>query len=233
MKYETLRESCALANKQLPATGLVDITFGNVSVYDPEEGVFAIKPSGVDYDKLTAKDIVVLDLEGVVVAGKLRPSSDTPTHRYLYRSFGDKGVRSVVHTHSRTAVAFAQAAIDIPYYGTTHCDYFNGPVPVTRTMTQEEVEGEYEWETGKVIAECYETVSPMEIPAVLVRNHGPFAWGPTPEKALETAFALEVISEIAWKTFQLNPKAPTAPDYLLNKHYSRKHGSNAYYGQEA
>jgi len=233
MKYEALREQCALANKQLPATGLVDITFGNVSVYSPDEGVFGIKPSGVDYDQLTAKDIVVLDLEGEIVAGKLRPSSDTPTHRYLYRAFGEQGVRSVVHTHSRTAVAFAQAAMNIQHYGTTHCDYFNGPVPVTRTMTQEEVEGEYEWETGKVIAESYTSISPMEVPAVLVRNHGPFAWGPTPEKALEIAFALEVISEMAWKTRMLNPQAPTAPDYLLNKHYSRKHGSNAYYGQES
>ena len=229
MSHQSIKEECLKANLDLPKTGLVDLTFGNVSVADPERRVFAIKPSGVDYDKLTADDMVVLDYEGNIVEGTLRPSSDTPTHRHLYLNF--PGIRSVVHTHSRSAVAFAQAGIDLPCLGTTHCDYFHGPVPVTRTMTPAEVAGEYEWETGKVIVERFAGSNPLDVPAVLVRNHGPFAWGPSAAKAVETALALEIVADMAIKTLSLNPAAKAAPAHLLEKHFSRKHGPSAYYGQ--
>ena len=229
MSHQSIKEECLKANLDLPKTGLVDLTFGNVSVADPEHRVFAIKPSGVDYDKLTADDMVVLDYEGNIVEGTLRPSSDTPTHRHLYLNF--PGIRSVVHTHSRSAVAFAQAGIDLPCLGTTHCDYFHGPVPVTRTMTPAEVAGEYEWETGKVIVERFAGSNPLDVPAVLVRNHGPFAWGPSAAKAVETALALEIVADMAIKTLSLNPAAKAAPAHLLEKHFSRKHGPSAYYGQ--
>ena len=227
--YQAIREECLVANLDLPKTGLVDLTFGNVSVADPERRVFAIKPSGVDYDKLTAADMVILDYDGNVVEGSLRPSSDTSTHRHLYLHF--PGIRAVVHTHSRSAVAFAQAGIDLPCFGTTHCDYFNGAVPVTRGMTPGEVGGEYEWETGKVIVERFDGIDPLEVPAVLVRNHGPFAWGPSAAKAVETAQALEIVADMALKTLSLNPSASPAPAHLLAKHFSRKHGPSAYYGQ--
>lgn len=227
--YLSIREECLAANLALPKTGLVDLTFGNVSVADPERRVFAIKPSGVDYDKLTAGDMVVLDYEGNVVEGTLRPSSDTPTHRHLYLHF--PGIRSVVHTHSRAAVAFAQAGRDLPCLGTTHCDYFNGAVPVTRGMTPEEVAGDYEWETGKVIVERFTGLVPLDIPAVLVRNHGPFTWGPSAAKAVETAQALEIVADMAIRTLTIDPTAIPAPDHLLHKHFHRKHGPKAYYGQ--
>lgn len=229
MSYQSIKEECFEANLALPKTGLVDLTFGNVSVADPERRVFAIKPSGVDYDKLTADDIVVLDYEGNIVEGTLRPSSDTPTHRCLFLNF--PGIRSVVHTHSRSAVAFAQAAMELPCLGTTHCDYFHGAVPVTRAMTPAEVAAEYEWETGLVIVECFSGINPLDIPAVLVRNHGPFTWGPSAAKALETALALEIVADMALKTLALNPAAAAAPPHLLNKHFLRKHGPSAYYGQ--
>lgn len=229
MSYQSLKEECLQANLDLPKTGLVDLTFGNVSVADPERRVFAIKPSGVDYEKLTAADMVILDYEGNIIEGNLRPSSDTPTHRHLYLRF--PGIRAVVHTHSRSAVAFAQAGIDLPCLGTTHCDYFHGPVPVTRTMTPEEVSGEYEWATGKVIVERFADLDPLHVPAVLVRNHGPFAWGPSAAKAVETALALEIIADMAIKTLSLNPSATPASEHLLDKHFSRKHGPSAYYGQ--
>ncbi|MES2921596.1 MAG: L-ribulose-5-phosphate 4-epimerase AraD [Verrucomicrobiota bacterium] len=229
MSYQSIKEECLAANLALPKTGLVDLTFGNVSVADPQRRVFAIKPSGVDYDKLTADDMVILNYEGNIIEGELRPSSDTPTHRCLFLNF--PGIRSVVHTHSRSAVAFAQAALDLPCLGTTHCDYFNGPVPVTRTMTPSEVGGEYEWETGKVIVERFAGLNPLDVPAVLVRNHGPFAWGPSAAKAVETALALEIVADMALKTLSLNPSAASAPPHLLQKHFFRKHGANAYYGQ--
>lgn len=229
MSYQSLKEECLAANLALPKTGLVDLTFGNVSVADPERRVFAIKPSGVDYEKLTADDMVILDYEGNILEGSLRPSSDTPTHRCLFLNF--PGIRSVVHTHSRSAVAFAQAGTDLPCLGTTHCDYFNGPVPVTRTMTPSEVGGDYEWETGKVIVERFSGLNPLDVPAVLVRNHGPFAWGPSAAKAVETALALEIVADMALKTLSLNPAAAPAPAHLLEKHFFRKHGANAYYGQ--
>jgi L-ribulose-5-phosphate 4-epimerase len=231
MSYQALKEECLTANLDLPKTGLVDLTFGNVSVADPERRVFAIKPSGVSYGELRSSHIVVLDYDGKILEGDLRPSSDTPTHRHLYLNF--PGIRAVVHTHSRNAVAFAQAGRDLPCLGTTHCDYFNGPVPVTRTMTPAEVSGAYEWETGTVIVERFAGLNPLEVPAVLVRNHGPFTWGPTGAKAVETALALEIVADMALKTLALDPSAPPAPDHLLAKHFFRKHGPGAYYGQPA
>ncbi len=232
MKHQAIREECCKANKLLPATGLVDLTFGNVSVLDLDTGVFAIKPSGVDYDQLTPADMVIVDLEGKVVEGELRPSSDTPTHCHLLKVFSKFGIRSVVHTHSRNAVAFAQAGKSIPCLGTTHCDYFNGSVPVTREMIQSETCGDYELETAKVILEAFQTIKPEEVPAVLVQHHGPFAWGKTAAKAVETAQALEIVADMALKTFQANPNVSGVPSHLLEKHFNRKHGSGAYYGQE-
>jgi L-ribulose-5-phosphate 4-epimerase len=231
MSFESLKQECLAANLDLPKTGLVDLTFGNVSVADPDRRVLAIKPSGVSYDELRSSHIVVLDFDGNLLEGELRPSSDTPTHRHLYLRF--PGIRSVVHTHSRNAVAFAQAGVDLPCLGTTHCDYFHGSVPVTREMTPEEVAGEYEWETGAVIVERFQGIDPLEIPAVLVRNHGPFAWGPTAAKAVETALALEIIADMALKTLSLRAAAPAAPQHLMDKHFFRKHGPGAYYGQKS
>ncbi|MEM6820729.1 MAG: L-ribulose-5-phosphate 4-epimerase AraD [Verrucomicrobiota bacterium] len=231
MNYETIRKDCCQANKALPETGLVDLTFGNVSVFDPSAKVFAIKPSGVPYDQLTPESMVILDLEGEIIEGSYRPSSDTPTHRYLFKQWHAGGLTSIVHTHSRNAVAFAQAAQAIPCLGTTHSDYFHGSIPLTRTMKSGEVETDYEWNTGKVIAECFEKNDPLMIPAVLVRNHGPFAWGSSAEKAVETAQALEIVSEMALKSLQLRDGAASVPPYLLDKHFYRKHGTTAYYGQ--
>lgn len=231
MNYQSIREECCEANLALPKTGLVDLTFGNVSVLDADAGVFAIKPSGVDYDKLRAEDMVVVDLEGEIVDGDLRPSSDTPTHRCLFRAFAGSGVRSIVHTHSRCAVAFAQAGREIPCLGTTHADHFYGSVPVTRAMSVEEIGGEYEWETGKVIVECFADLNPMDVPAVLVNDHGPFAWNVTAAKAVEYALALEVAADMALKTFSLSPDQAPVSSALLDKHFLRKHGKNAYYGQ--
>ncbi len=233
MNTKAIREACCEANLALPKTGLVDLTFGNVSVLDPDAGVFAIKPSGVPYGQLKPSDLVVLDLDGNVVEGTLRPSSDTPTHRCLFRAFADGGVRSIVHTHSRCAVAFAQAGRDLPCLGTTHADHFDGPVPCTRWMTPEEIQGDYEWNTGEVIVECFKAakISPAHSPAVLVRGHGPFAWGPSASKALENAEALEICADMALKTLALSPDAPVLPNALLRKHFDRKHGEGAYYGQ--
>lgn len=208
------------------------MTFGNASVFDPNERVFAIKPSGVSYSEMQPKDMVVVGLDGTVLDGDLRPSSDTPTHRCLYLAFEKLGVRSIVHTHSRNTVAFAQAALPIPCLGTTHSDFFDGPVPVTRVMTSDEVNGEYEWETGNVIVEAFEKLDPMRMPAVLVNGHGSFAWGKSGSKAVEHGFALEVVADMALKTLSLNPKANPVSDYLLSKHFDRKHGDTAYYGQK-
>jgi len=233
MKYADIREECLAANMTLSKSGLVDLTFGNVSVYDARAGVFAIKPSGVAYDKLTAEAMTVVDLDGDIVEGTFKPSSDTPTHRKLYASFGTKGVRSIVHTHSRNAVAFAQAGVEIPCLGTTHADFFRGAIPVTRTMTHDEVAGGYEWETGVVIVECFANLDPLEMPAALVRNHGPFAWGVSGEKAVECALALEIAADMALKTLSLSPLAIEAPQYLVDRHFLRKHGAGAYYGQKS
>lgn len=231
MNFQSIREECLEANLALPKTGLVDLTFGNVSVLDVEAGVFAIKPSGVDYAALRLQDIVVVDLEGETVDGNLRPSSDTPTHRCLFRAFAGSGVRSIVHTHSRCAVAFAQAGREIPCLGTTHADHFYGSVPVTRAMTAAEIGGEYEWETGKVIVERFANLNPMDVPAVLVNGHGPFAWNVSGSKAVEYALALEVAADMAIKTLALSPHQAAVSSALLDKHFLRKHGNNAYYGQ--
>lgn len=231
MKTKSIREACYEANLALPKTGLVDLTFGNVSVLDFDAGIFAIKPSGVDYAELRPEDMVVLDLEGNVVEGRLKPSSDTPTHRCLFQKFGQTGVRSIVHTHSRCAVAFAQAGREIACFGTTHADHFYGAVPVTRAMTPAEIGGDYEWATGKVIVERFAELNPREIPAVLVRGHGPFVWGVSGAKAVEYALALEISADMALKTLSLSANADTLDPALLDKHFLRKHGKQAYYGQ--
>lgn len=231
MEFACIREICCAANKRLPATGLVDLTFGNLSVFDAAAGVFAIKPSGVDYDQLRPEDIVVLDLDGNRVCGSLRPSSDTPTHRYLLRHWGSKGIGAVVHTHSRNAVAFAQAVRPIPCFGTTHADYFDGPVPLTRDLQGDEIVGDYEWATGAVLVEALATRDPRHCPAALVRHHGPFAWGADADKAIEVAIALETIARMAWQTLSLSPQALPIPQVLHHKHFHRKHGPSAYYGQ--
>jgi len=229
MNYRSLREECCSANVALPKTGLVDITFGNVSVIDRRQGVFAIKPSGVDYEKLTPADMVVVDMEGEVIEGAMKPSSDAPTHRRLFQAF--PSIVSVVHTHSRNAVSFAQAGLGIPCFGTTHADYFYGEIPVTRPMAPEEILRSYEWETGNVIAERFENLDPDQMSAVLVHGHGPFAWGPSGAKAVENALALEIVAEMALKVLQLNPAAQPISPFLLDKHFFRKHGPAAYYGQ--
>jgi L-ribulose-5-phosphate 4-epimerase len=230
-RFADLREECWAANRQLPVLGLADLTFGNVSVIDRANGVFAIKPSGVDYAKLTPADLVLLDLEGKVVEGKLRPSSDTPTHLRLLQAFTT--VRAIVHTHSRNATSFAQAGRGIPCLGTTHADYFYGEVPVTRPMTAAEVASAYELETGNVIVERFGKgkLDPENMPAVLVHGHAPFVWGPSGAKAVETALVLEMVAEMARKTLQVNPSAQPISAHLLDKHFKRKHGGDAYYGQ--
>jgi L-ribulose-5-phosphate 4-epimerase len=228
--YRELKEECYEANMALPQFGLADLTFGNASVIDRTRGVFGIKPSGVDYPKLRPEDIVVIDLDGKQVEGKLRASSDTATHRRLLQAF--TGAGAVVHTHSRNAVSFAQAGRGIPCLGTTHADYFYGEVPVTRPMTPEEIKSAYEWETGNVIVERFKALDPMQIPAVLVHGHGPFAWGPTSAKAVENAFVLEVVAEMALKALQINPQVQPLAQSLVDKHFLRKHGTSAYYGQE-
>lgn len=227
--WQDIREQCVEANRRLPALGLVDLTFGNVSVAHPTEPVFAIKPSGVDYDALTPADIVIVGFDGATLEGSLRPSSDTPTHAHLLRGFPH--AKSVVHTHSRHATSWAQAGLGIPCYGTTHADYFYGEIPVTRPMTPDEIAGAYELETGKVIVERFAALDPADVAAVLVHGHGPFAWGPTAAKAVETAQALEIVAEMAWKTRSINPAAVPLQQPLLDKHFLRKHGPSAYYGQ--
>lgn len=226
-----LKEACCAANKELARSGLVDLTFGNASLLDVQAGIFAIKPSGVPYDQLTPDLMVLIDLGGMQVEGGLRPSSDTPTHRRLLREFAERGVRSVVHTHSRQAVAFAQAAFPVPCLGTTHSDYFYGTIPVTRPLVAEEIATDYEWNTGGVIVECLAGRDPLEMPAVLVHHHGPFTWGSSAAKAVEAALALEIVADMAGKTLALRPEGSNVPDVLLRKHFFRKHGPTAYYGQ--
>lgn len=233
-RYDHLKEECLLANLALPEHRLIDLTFGNVSVADAELGVFAIKPSGVDYATLKAGAIVVVDIDsGDPVEGKLRPSSDTPTHRRLFQAWVGHGVRSIVHTHSRHATAWAQAGRSIPCLGTTHADYFYGEVPVTRPMTPQEIGADYERETGNVIVECLGGIDPSRMSAVLVHGHGPFVWGESGKKAVENALALEIVAEMAARTLQINPQMPILSSALLDKHFLRKHGATAYYGQPA
>lgn len=227
---EELKKQVYEANMKLVEYGLVIFTWGNVSGIDRESGIFAIKPSGVDYSVLKPDDMVLLDLDGNVVEGKLNPSSDTPTHAELYRRFPEIG--GVAHTHSTFSVAFAQAAKDIPPYGTTHADFAYGAVPCTRDMTRAEICGEYELNTGKVIAECFESrkIDPNAVPAVLVRSHGPFTWGKNAAEAAKNSAVLEAVAKTAYLSERMN--APLANDFLQEKHYSRKHGANAYYGQK-
>lgn len=226
---EELREKVLDANIELVRQGLVIYTWGNVSGIDREKGLVVIKPSGVEYDGMKASDMVVLDLDGNIVEGHYRPSSDTPTHLVLYKRFHEMG--GIVHTHSRWAVTFAQAGMDIPAFGTTHADYFYKDIPCTRALTREEVEKEYEKSTGDVIAETLEKEDAMATPGILVRNHGPFAWGKDPANAVYNATVLEHVANMAYNTMILNPQTPRVPQYLLDKHYNRKHGKDAYYGQ--
>lgn len=228
MLEELRREACE-ANLLLPRYDLIHLTFGNASALDRERGILAIKPSGVAYEELRPEVMILVDLEGKVVEGELRPSSDTPTHVYLYRAF--PGIRGVVHTHSRFATAFAQAGMPVPCYGTTHADYFRGEIPVTRPLTAPEIQGEYEWETGRVISERFADLDPAERPGVLVHGHGPFAWGPTGGKAAENACAVELLAEMAFHARQLNPGLHPLGQVLQDRHFLRKHGKTAYYGQ--
>lgn len=227
---EELREQVYEANMALPALGLVVFTWGNASGLDRERGLFVIKPSGVDYGELTPGSLVICDLDRNVVEGDLRPSSDMPTHAAIYRAWGDR-VGGVVHTHSNAAVAWAQAGRSIPCYGTTQADYFHGEVPCMRGLTEVEIEEAYELNTGNVIVEGFAGLDPVAVPGCLVRNHGPFAWGGDAAQAAYHAKVVEECALMALRTEQLNPAAEPAPQYLLDKHYLRKHGPNAYYGQ--
>lgn len=228
---EELKERVYRANLDLVKHGLVILTWGNVSAIDRETSAVVIKPSGVAYDTMKAEDMVVVDLDGNVLEGELKPSSDTPTHLELYRKF--KNIGGIVHTHSINASAFAQAGLPIAPLGTTHADFAHGAVPVSRKLTKEEVEAEYELNTGKVIIETFESsgLDAEALPAILVQNHAPFVWGATPEKAVENAVTLEAVAEMALKTLSLNKNA-AIDCYVLDKHYYRKHGKNAYYGQK-
>jgi len=227
--FTELKREAYEANLALPRHGLINLTFGNASAIDRARSLFAIKPSGVDYAALKPEDMVIVDLEGRKVQGNLNPSSDTPTHRRLFLAFPNIG--GVVHTHSTCATAFAQAGRPIPALGTTHADYFMGEAPVTRKMTPAEIATDYEWETGNVIVETMQNRDPADFPGVLVNRHAPFTWGPTVAKAVEAAVALECVAEMALMSLQLNPALAPIEEELLNKHFRRKHGAGAYYGQ--
>jgi L-ribulose-5-phosphate 4-epimerase len=226
---ESLRAEVLEANLELVRRGLVIYTFGNASGFDRDQGLLAIKPSGVPYDKMTAADMVVSDLEGRIVEGKLRPSSDLATHIAIYRAF--PGVHGVAHTHSRHATAWAQARREIPCFGTTHADYFRGPIPVTDALTVEEVAGDYEWETGQAIVRRFAGLDPLAIPAVLVAGHAPFAWGRSAAEAAHNAVLVEEVARMAFETVTVNPVAEPISDHLRDKHFLRKHGPKATYGQ--
>lgn len=229
---EELKQQAYEANMRLPKLELVTFTWGNVSGIDRKQGLFVIKPSGVEYEKLSPADMVVVDLDGKVVEGDLNPSSDTMTHAVLYKAFPNIG--GIVHAHSPWAVSFAQAGVDLEAMGTTHADTFYGDVPVTDALTKEEIESAYEENTGKVIVRTFAErgIDPDAVPAVLVKQHGPFTWGPTAAKAVETAKILEVVAEMNYHALQLTRADIRVPQYLLDKHYYRKHGANAYYGQK-
>lgn len=227
---ENLKELVCNANLRLPAHGLVTFTWGNVSAIDRETGYVVIKPSGVEYDELTPDKMVVVDLDGNVIEGELNPSSDTPTHVYLYRQFENIG--GIVHTHSTHATAFAQARMPIEAYGTTHADYFYGAIPCTRELTAVETRDNYEVNTGKVIAEAFKLLKPEAIPGVVVANHGPFAWGKDAAEAVHNAVVLEEVAKMAILMKTINPDSDPINKYILDKHYNRKHGANAYYGQK-
>ena len=228
---EQLKKEVYEANMELPKRGLVTYTWGNVSGIDRESGLFVIKPSGVDYEKISPEDMVVLDLEGNVVEGKYRPSSDTATHIELYKKYPEIG--GVVHTHSPWATSWAQASREIPCYGTTHADYFYGTIPCARNLTKEEIDAGYEKNTGTVIIETFENlgINPMYTPGVLCANHGPFTWGKDAHEAVHNSVVLEEVAKMAAQAEVINPKLKLAPQEMQDKHFFRKHGANAYYGQ--
>ncbi len=228
---ESLKEKVFRANLDLVKHGLVIFTWGNVSAIDRQSGLVVIKPSGVDYDTMTADDMVVVDLDGNVVEGRLKPSSDTPTHLVIYKAFPEVG--GVVHTHSTYATAWAQAGKDLPNIGTTHADYFHDAIPCTADMTEDEVKGAYELETGNVIVARFQSagINPVHTPAVLVKNHGPFAWGKDAHDAVHNAVVLEQVAKMAFVAHSVNPLLTMNP-LLVEKHFNRKHGPNAYYGQK-
>lgn len=228
---EDLKELVCEANLLLPKYHLVTFTWGNVSGVDREKGLMVIKPSGVEYDSMKPSDMVVVDLAtGKKVEGGLNPSSDTDTHMVLYNAFPDIG--GIVHTHSRWATVFAQSGRGIPALGTTHADYFYGEIPCTRKMTPQEIAGRYEYETGRVITETFENISENDMPSVLVHSHGPFSWGTDPMNAVHNAVVLEELAFMAWHNLMMNPGISPMQQELLDKHYLRKHGANAYYGQK-
>lgn len=226
---EELKEKVYKANLDLVKHGLVIFTWGNVSAIDRDKGIVVIKPSGVSYENMKAEDMVVLDLQGNILEGKLKPSSDTATHLVLYNAFPEIG--GIVHTHSTYATAWAQAGKDIPSIGTTHADYFYEAIPCTRQMTKEEVEGEYEKETGNVIVERFKDINPTFVPGVLVENHGPFSWGKNADDAVHNAVVMEQVAKMAYISYTVNPNL-TMNNHLIEKHFNRKHGPNAYYGQK-
>lgn len=229
---EKLKQEVFEANMLLPKYGLVTFTWGNVSGIDRESGLFVIKPSGVDYETMTADDMVVMDLNGNRVEGHYKPSSDTPTHLELYKAFPEVG--GIVHTHSSYATSWAQAGRGIPCYGTTHADYMYGEIPCARCLTKEEIEGAYEENTGHLIVNLFRELDkdPMAVPAVLCKNHGPFAWGKDPHEAVHNAVVLEEVAKMAYRAETINARIQPAPQELQDKHYFRKHGANAYYGQD-
>jgi len=229
---ESLKKEVFLSNLELVNQGLVIYTWGNVSAYDHDLGLVVIKPSGVDYDHMKASDMVVVDLSGKIIEGSLNPSSDTPTHLELYKKYPT--IKSIVHTHSSWATSFAQAQKEISVYGTTHSDYFYGAIPCTRPLLEHEVKENYEYHTALVIIETFDklNVTPKEIPGVLVSEHGPFAFGKSPQDAVFNAKVLEEVAKMAYQTLTLNPSIKPVNPFLLDKHYLRKHGKNAYYGQK-
>ena len=227
-RIETLKERVCNANLTLKKSNLITLTWGNVSAKDKESGLVVIKPSGVSYDNMKSEDMVVVDLEGNTVEGTYLPSSDLPTHLYLYKQFPSLG--GIVHTHSTFATAFAQSGKEIVAYGTTHADAFCGSIPCTRDLTEAEISEAYEWNTGKVIAEAVRDF--IAVPGIIVKNHGVFTWGETAEKAVENAITLEEVAKMAFLTEQINPSIQRIDQHLLDKHYLRKHGKNAYYGQK-
>ncbi len=229
---ETLKKQVCKANIELQTRGLITYTWGNVSGIDRRQGLVVIKPSGVDYDELTPEKMVVLDLDGNKIEGDLSPSSDTATHLELYKKYPSIG--GITHTHSNNATSWAQSGRNIPFFGTTHADYFHGDIPCTRHLTAEEINGQYEKNTGLVIIETLEenNIDPEEMPAILCRSHGPFTWGKDADEAVHNAVVLEEVAEMALKTVILSPDLPPAPQVLSDKHYFRKHGKNAYYGQK-
>jgi L-ribulose-5-phosphate 4-epimerase len=230
LKHKQLKEITRQANLLLPQYNLVTFTWGNVSAIDRNENIIAIKPSGIAYEDLTPENMVLLDLDGNIIEGDLRPSSDTPTHLELYRNF--KTIGGICHTHSSKATMWAQACREIPVLGTTHADYFYGPIPVTGQMNKDQIEKDYELNTGKIIVQRFKEIDPAQMPAVLVANHGPFTWGSDCIKAVENAVVLEQIAEMALGTISINPQQSSISQSLFDKHYLRKHGRDAYYGQK-